>query len=83
MSTGENETGLRKIADMPADTLAIAYMTTTIAGYLFLLSGGTRLSRLIKVNLMKDIFNEENENFPRKKDYLRTIILSIFRPGII
>jgi len=48
-------------------TIAIAYMTISIAGFLFVLSAGAMLSRLIKVRLSKDIFNELNESFPQEE----------------
>ncbi|OKS86148.1 conjugal transfer protein MobC [Mucilaginibacter polytrichastri] len=50
--------------------LAILYMGITGIGYLLILSGGTRLSRLISVNLGKDIFNSENETFPQEQRLL-------------
>jgi hypothetical protein len=45
-------------------------MGITGTGYLLILAGGTRLSRLIKVNLNKDIFNSENETFPQEQRLL-------------
>jgi len=51
-------------------TLAILYMGITGIGYLLILSSGTRLSRLISVNLGKDIFNSENEAFPQEQRLL-------------
>lgn len=48
----------------------ISYMVVTGIGYLLLLSGGTLLSRLIKLNLGKDIFNELNETFPQEERLL-------------
>ncbi|OOQ61543.1 conjugal transfer protein TraG [Mucilaginibacter pedocola] len=38
-----------------------------MTGYLLILTGGTRLSRLLKINLGKDIFNNENETFPQEE----------------
>lgn len=40
---------------------------TTIAGYMLMLTGGTLLSRLIKVKIGADIFNKENETFPQEE----------------
>lgn len=40
--------------------IAVTYMVTTGLGFLCILSGGTLLSRLIKVKLSGDIFNELN-----------------------
>lgn len=48
----------------------ISYMIVTGIGYLLLLTGGTLLSRLIKLNLGKDIFNELNETFPQEERLL-------------
>ena len=50
--------------------IATGYMALTGTGYLLILMGGTRLSRLIKVNLGKDIFNAENETFPQEQRLL-------------
>lgn len=40
-----------------------AYMFSLAAGYIFLLKAGLWMSRLIKHNLMEDVFNLENESF--------------------
>jgi len=45
--------------------VAISYIALTMTGYLLVLAGGTRLSRLLKINLGQDIFNHENETFPQ------------------
>jgi hypothetical protein len=50
--------------------VATCYMALTGIGYLLILMGGTRISRLIKVNLGKDIFNSENETFPQEQRLL-------------
>ncbi|WP_184550998.1 YWFCY domain-containing protein [Mucilaginibacter sp. FT3.2] len=50
--------------------VAIGYMGITGAGYLLILTGGTWLSRLIKANLTKDIFNKDNETFPQEERLL-------------
>lgn len=52
-------------------TLATAYIIVTGAGYLFMLSGGTLLSRIIKKRLdSSDVFNRENETFPQEERLL-------------
>ena len=51
-------------------TISISYMLFTVIGYLFIMTGGTYLSRLIKLNLHKDIFNTENETFPQEERLL-------------
>ncbi|WP_246228489.1 YWFCY domain-containing protein [Paraflavitalea devenefica] len=45
------------------------YILLTAFGYILLLTGGARISRLIKVHLDKDVFNELNETFPQVEDY--------------
>lgn len=42
---------------------AIFYMSSLAIGYICLLMGGTWMSRLLKNNLMDDVFNVENESF--------------------
>ena len=42
---------------------ATLYIFTMTAGYICLLMGGLRISRLLKHNLMEDVFNNENESF--------------------
>lgn len=39
------------------------YILTTSTGYISLMVGGIWLSRLLKNNLMEDVFNSENESF--------------------
>ncbi|MBS1544177.1 MAG: YWFCY domain-containing protein [Bacteroidetes bacterium] len=46
------------------------YIAITAIGYGLMLSGGTLLSRLIKLNLGKDIFNKANESFPQEERLL-------------
>lgn len=51
---------------------AVAYMATTSIGYILLLTGGTLLSRVIKIQLNnKDIFNKKNETFPQEERLLQ------------
>lgn len=46
------------------------YIGLTAVGYLLILTGGTWLSRLIKLNFKKDIFNKLNESFPQEERLL-------------
>ncbi len=39
------------------------YVFTLTIGYIFLLKAGLWMSRLLKTNLMEDVFNSENESF--------------------
>ncbi|MBI3139332.1 MAG: YWFCY domain-containing protein [Sphingobacteriales bacterium] len=52
------------------EDLATGYMTLTGTGFLLMLAGGNLLSRYIKLNLGKDIFNELNETFPQEERLL-------------
>lgn len=54
----------------PGEQLATGYMILTGTGFLFVLAGGNLLSRYIRVNLGKDIFNELNETFPQEERLL-------------
>ena len=47
--------------------LALTYMTSSLFGYLLTLSFGTRLTRVIRLRLSNDIFNELNETFPQQE----------------
>ncbi|WP_162054704.1 conjugal transfer protein MobC [Pontibacter pamirensis] len=58
------------LSDYITPHLAVAYMGTTAAGYLLLLTGGTLLSRLLKLRLGQDIFNKENQSFPQEERLL-------------
>ena len=62
--------GLFYYLHLAQDTIAILYITVTVIGFLLILSGGAMLSRLIKENLSKDIFNDENETFPQEERLL-------------
>jgi hypothetical protein len=42
------------------------YILTTSIGYIALMVGGIWLSRLLKNNLMEDVFNNENESFQQE-----------------
>lgn len=62
--------GLCFYLHLTQNIVAIMYITISIIGYLFILSGGAMLSRLIQENLSKDIFNDENETFPQEERLL-------------
>lgn len=53
-----------------ATIITISYIGLTALGYLLILTGGVRLSRLISLGLQKDIFNTENETFPQEERLL-------------
>ncbi|WP_233899283.1 conjugal transfer protein MobC [Tenacibaculum piscium] len=48
---------------LPKIQIAIVYISSLSAGYITLLMGGVWMSRLLKNNLMDDVFNIENESF--------------------
>lgn len=50
--------------------IAGMYMGLTGIGYLLILTGSSWLSRMIKINLSKDVFNSENETFPQEERLL-------------
>ncbi|WP_085537263.1 conjugal transfer protein MobC [Massilibacteroides vaginae] len=45
------------------NTAGILYMISIVIGYIFILTAGTWAKRILNNNLMKDVFNEENESF--------------------
>ena len=56
------------ILDLPLPLVAntALYTVTIAAGYVCLLMAGTWMSRLLKTNLMDDVFNNENESFQQE-----------------
>jgi len=50
--------------------IALSYIGLTVLGYLLVLMGGVRLSRLLKLPVQDDIFNTENETFPQEERLL-------------
>jgi DNA-binding transcriptional regulator YbjK len=48
---------------LPSVSKTVLYIFTMAVGYLFLLAGGVWMSRLLKNNMMDDVFNTENESF--------------------
>ena len=50
-------------ARFPVALLTLLYVATVAAGYISLLTAGTWISRLLKNQLMDDVFNDENESF--------------------
>ena len=58
------------ILELTSRTAIGLYIGLTFTGYIFILTGGTWLSRLLKVNFRKDIFNKQNESFPQEERLL-------------
>ena len=48
---------------LPVEAVTALYILTVGGGYVCLLMGGLWMSRLLKHNLMEDVFNNENESF--------------------
>ena len=56
---------------IPITHLAILYMGLTVTGFILVLTGGTLLSRVIRMQFNnKDTFNKENETFPQEERLL-------------
>lgn len=56
---------------LPIPAMAVLYMAITLWGYLMVLSGGTKFSRIIRQKLDgRDIFNRMNETFPQEERLL-------------
>ncbi len=51
--------------------VAIAYMVATATGFVFILTGGTLLSRIIHKKLSNNVFNSLNETFPQEERLLK------------
>lgn len=51
---------------LPASTATILYILTTGSGYIALMVAGVWMSRLLRNNLMDDVFNNENESFQQE-----------------
>ncbi|WP_085536619.1 conjugal transfer protein MobC [Massilibacteroides vaginae] len=57
---------------LPAAATAGFYILTLSVGFLFLLVAGAWMSRLLKNNLMDDVFNTENESFMQETRLLQS-----------
>ena len=57
---------------LPWDSTALAegYMFIASSGFILIMTGGTLLSRIVKVKMSEDIFNRENESFPQEERLL-------------
>lgn len=56
--------------DLPVENEVTIYILITTIGYILILTGGTWISRFLKLRLTKDIFNKENESFPQEERIL-------------
>jgi hypothetical protein len=55
---------------LPPLACTALYVFTLAVGYILLLVGGIRMSRLLKNNLMDDVFNTENESFMQETRFM-------------
>lgn len=46
----------------------LIYIALTFLGFILILTGGTWLTRLLKLRMRNDIFNSENETFPQDEE---------------
>lgn len=53
---------------LPLSANMVFYIATLTAGYIFLLMAGLWMSRLLKTNLLEDVFNVENESFMQETE---------------
>ncbi|MDM1554223.1 TraM recognition domain-containing protein [Chryseobacterium sp. POL2] len=51
---------------LPLNTATFLYILTTSLGYIALMVAGVWMSRLLRSNLMDDVFNNENESFQQE-----------------
>jgi len=51
-------------------TIAGLYISFTSTGYMLILTGGTKISRLLKNRMDSDIFNDLNETFPQEESLI-------------
>jgi hypothetical protein len=56
---------------LPADLAIFFYMLTLGLGYICLMVAGVWMSRLLKNNLMDDVFNNENESFQQETKLMK------------
>lgn len=59
------------LLQLPEGKGEILYMLSTGAGYIALMGAGVWMSRLLKSNLMEDVFNQENESFMQETKLIR------------
>lgn len=55
---------------LPLNTATFFYILTTALGYIALMVAGVWMSRLLRTNLMDDVFNNENESFQQETELM-------------
>jgi hypothetical protein len=58
---------------LSTETIAACYIFTLSVGYIFLLKAGLWISRILKNNLMEDVFNIENESFAQETRLMENV----------
>ena len=58
---------------LSTETIAVCYIFTLSVGYIFLLKAGLWISRILKNNLMEDVFNIENESFAQETRLMENV----------
>ncbi|WDF45982.1 conjugal transfer protein MobC [Chryseobacterium sp. KACC 21268] len=58
------------LLQVPSNSATALYIFSTGVGYIFLMMSGVWMSRLLKHNLMDDVFNSENESFQQETKLL-------------
>lgn len=56
---------------LPAGIATLLYILTTSLGYIALMVAGVWMSRLLRSNLMDDVFNNENESFQQETQLMQ------------
>ncbi|MFC0261395.1 conjugal transfer protein MobC [Fontibacter flavus] len=56
--------------DYDREIVCIIYMIVTIIGYILVLTGGGLMSRMLRLRLKDDVFNQLNETFPQEERLL-------------
>jgi len=56
--------------DTDIQTVAITYITVSTIGFILILTGGTLLSRVIRLKVSNNVFNSLNETFPQEERLL-------------
>ena len=62
--------GLALLLDGNIIAAGIIYIVIASAGYILCLTGGTLLTRILKLKLKGDIFNKDNQTFPQEERLL-------------
>src|SRR5690606_34431860 len=58
------------LLELPAALATSLYILTTSSGYIALMVAGAWMTRLLRSNLMDDVFNNENESFQQETNLM-------------